>query len=1060
MADRLKVRVEVEGSQAKAALSEIQKHISSLGSDKLQQAAGWMDKFTGSSMGASSALRSLVGGINPVVAGITAGAAAVASFAAAGVALVYSLGGAADQMANMAVRTGLSVNQIDQLQAMAKLADVNIGSLEAAARTLADRLTAAGGETDRARAKIEDYGISLTDATGNQREMGQVLIEVLRRLGEVKDQTKMVAEGTVILGRGATELLPLARNFKELEAEAKRLGFGMDEYLLARFGKASDEIDKIGMRWELLKRKLADPITAVINVAGGFIDFLNFIEKTTNVIDAYNSAMADAEKTRAAQANTDSPFKRQIDESIQRGKEMIEATKAFRATTKEGIQALYSEAKKAADEAWSNYTKSAGATGDVVRAKREEWEKLTATAASYKKQLDTIVKSEQASAKATSEAQQATADIQRRIADYNISRLTGADQLIAKNNQELGQYEKKHASQQSLNDLQAVHNREIDDYIRDLGEKVPTRMSTLIDQQVKYTSEWMKTRDAIMEAEQAASKLMIENSRRWLSESAMLGTEVLRDYDIGQIEREEAVGNLTIAHQIELNKRRLEVEREYQNTILEIQKVILESRFKQEEDEIRKKNALLQNISEEERSRRLRQDLANLKDQKGTEERVLNLRHRQGVDRAETQEITSRYRLIYDANKRLFDQIKQSSSSILDQLLTKSQSIWQAMANSFKSIFLTVFKEIVSSQVARALTSLVTGQSVGLQPSTVYPSGIGRVMAGLGFGSMPVFGGGGGVSYPGAPGGTPGFAGPVGSGPGAGSGGGMGGFGGFANMAGGAKDYLTQLGNIGGPQRYAMDAAGNMTKLSKGVGGTGGGALLAGGGMLVMDGLRRGGWAGVGETTAGGAMIGFKYGGPIGGVIGAVAGFAAGMIRRLWKSPEEQVKAEVQKVYKITIKEKGILKQIVDISKANFGGDIRLAVASPQVRELVELYAQTTGKNMAFAPQMRSVTLGMSGGQFTEMAQFRANGDRMSFQTSLGSGSLDRIGSGTASNGPMNVTIKLDGQATTDLMEGKAVDAIVNNPRAVQAASSTAMRASMGRTRTAALTLAPGQLTA
>src|SRR5262245_11817688 len=34
------------------------------------------------------------------------------------------------------------------------------------------------------------------------------------------------------------------------------------------------------------------------------------------------------------------------------------------------------------------------------------------------------------------------------------------------------------------------------------------------------------------------------------------------------------------------------------------------------------------------------------------------------------------------------------------------------------------------------------------------------------------------------------------------------------------------------------------------------GALMAGGMMLGMDGLQRGGWTGVGETTAGGAAIG------------------------------------------------------------------------------------------------------------------------------------------------------------------------------------------------------------
>ena len=56
-------------------------------------------------------------------------------------------------------------------------------------------------------------------------------------------------------------------------------------------------------------------------------------------------------------------------------------------------------------------------------------------------------------------------------------------------------------------------------------------------------------------------------------------------------------------------------------------------------------------------------------------------------------------------------------------------------------------------------------------------------------------------------------------------------------------------------------------------------AALMGGVMLAMDGLRRGGKLGVAETTGGGALIGFKFGGPIGAGVGAWIGFWAGVAR-------------------------------------------------------------------------------------------------------------------------------------------------------------------------------------
>ena len=85
---------------------------------------------------------------------------------------------------------------------------------------------------------------------------GEVLIDVLQALGGVQDQAERVAIANSILGIGAKELLPLIRDYSELEREVTKLGFGMDEHLLKRLGQGSDEIDTLKMRWDLLVRHL------------------------------------------------------------------------------------------------------------------------------------------------------------------------------------------------------------------------------------------------------------------------------------------------------------------------------------------------------------------------------------------------------------------------------------------------------------------------------------------------------------------------------------------------------------------------------------------------------------------------------------------------------------------------------------------------------------------------------------------------------------------------------------------------------------------------------------
>jgi hypothetical protein len=56
--------------------------------------------------------------------------------------------------------------------------------------------------------------------------------------------------------------------------------------------------------------------------------------------------------------------------------------------------------------------------------------------------------------------------------------------------------------------------------------------------------------------------------------------------------------------------------------------------------------------------------------------------------------------------------------------------------------------------------------------------------------------------------------------------------------------------------------------------------------------------------------------------------------------------------------------------------------------------------------------------------------------------------------------IQLDGPATTSLLDGVAVRAVVSNPRTVQAATLGATKANVGRRAMTALQMNPGTITA
>ena len=248
--------------------------------------------------------------------------------------------------------------------------------------------------------------------------------------------------------------------------------------------------------------------------------------------------------------------------------------------------------------------------------------------------------------------------------------------------------------------------------------------------------------------------------------------------------------------------------------------------------------------------------------------------------------------LVREHNRQIFDSLKQQAGGVFDALLTKSQSVWKAIGNSLKTALLTAIKEVVTSRVAATLMYMFTGQKVTFAGGGAGPGGSGGMLGGLGgllgIGAVPVFGGTGGGPIPG------GAAGGWGTPPFLPQGGGA-----AASRWAAAAAVLRRVVAAASRRRLASASSPTSSRASpvgrtcsptsatsatspnggrwtrsaddpykvadaKGIGGMKGGAMLAAGAMLAMDGLRRGGKIGVAETTGGGALIGAKFGGPLG----------------------------------------------------------------------------------------------------------------------------------------------------------------------------------------------------
>ena len=333
-----------------------------------------------------------------------------------------------------------------------------------------------------------------------------------------------------------------------------------------------------------------------------------------------------------------------------------------------------------------------------------------------------------------------------------------------------------------------------------------------------------------------------------------------------------------------------------------------------------------------------------------------------------------------------------------------------------------------------------------------------------GFSAAPWAGAGrvasGGVSLPALPGG--------GSSTGAGAPGVMGMLKGFRGMNWGGLTRSAGSNVVGyGPDGTPHDDMGNPVTDNgdgsiTGVNGVAGAALSTGGMMLAQRGLlgpSRGTWTGVGEGAAGGAMIGMQMGGPLGAVIGGVAGFGIGVGEKIAgvESPEVEAQKLVKQIYGIDIPQSNsVIKQIVQMAQSQYGGSVSMTVRTPAVRDLLQLYAESTGqKSNLFLNQPHGVNLTQAGGVLNQSAVYN-DGTPYTYASNLpvlGPAGGGQIPTGDPFAG--GVTVQVSAEQTANLWATGTAAAIAGGSRAVAASAVNGQAASASRISGANVMLSP-----
>jgi len=237
--------------------------------------------------------------------------AVTAAAAAAGAAilkLASDAGKFADDLITMSNKTGISVQQLQELDYAARFVDVSVetmaGSMNKLTRTMdqARESTAKGGKNLNDQAKAyKELGVEITNADGTLRNNKDVFYEVIDALGQMTNETERDAIAMTLFGKSATELNPLIKagstELNRLAKEAHQVGAVVGDDAVTALGQFDDNMNILKASTEGLSRQalaelmpyindlvnsLKENMPAIIEGIKGFIDFV--IENSPNMI--------------------------------------------------------------------------------------------------------------------------------------------------------------------------------------------------------------------------------------------------------------------------------------------------------------------------------------------------------------------------------------------------------------------------------------------------------------------------------------------------------------------------------------------------------------------------------------------------------------------------------------------------------------------------------------------------------------------------------------------------------------------------------------------------------
>jgi lambda family phage tail tape measure protein len=236
-------------------------------------------------------LGSILGKLGP--AGLIAGA----GLAAVGVgitAMVLPVANTADELANLAQKTGVSVEALSALTYVAQMSDTDLQGLVKGLQRLSVAMFDTQVQGEESSAALKALGVSAVDASGQIRPTEQVLLDLADKFADMPDGADKAALAIKLFGKEGMSLIPLLNQGRAgitaLMEEAERFGLVINSQTAQAAELLNDNLDRLRAMLEGVQRQigaavipvLADFTEQVILAQGETGSFSNELQRITS----------------------------------------------------------------------------------------------------------------------------------------------------------------------------------------------------------------------------------------------------------------------------------------------------------------------------------------------------------------------------------------------------------------------------------------------------------------------------------------------------------------------------------------------------------------------------------------------------------------------------------------------------------------------------------------------------------------------------------------------------------------------------------------------------------